>query len=589
MKNLTKQTFKVFWRHSLVYKWAVLVLLTSIIIASIGSIVAPIFYKDFFDILTSSADVIDKVDSLKWVLLKVLIVYFVSWIFWRTATFVSTYYQSHGIVDLLNSSFAYIHKHSVSFFNNNFVGSLVKKVNRLSRSFEVITDLLFWDLLPTFVNVVLIIVVLSQRSMFLGLGVLVWVIVYLMINYYFSLYKLQYDVRRAQLNSEVTGILADTITNHSNVKLFNGYFREKKSFQEINSRYQKLQQFTWNLGNYFEAAQALLMIILEIGVMYYAISLWQKNLVTIGDFVLIQTYLIGIISRLWNFGRIIRKYYEAMADAEEMTEILETPHEIKDVKSAKKLQVSGGHIEFREVDFSYNKTRKIISNLNLDIAAKEKVALVGASGSGKTTIVNLLLRNYDIDSGKILIDNQKIIGVSQESLWQNIALVNQDPVLFHRTLRENIGYGKPDASNQEIIKAAKLAHAHSFIENFSEKYETYVGERGVKLSGGERQRIAIARAILKNAPILILDEATSSLDSEAEELIQDALANLMKNKTVIVIAHRLSTIMKMDRIIVFDQGKIVEAGTHKQLVAKKQGIYKKLWQKQVGGFLPDKG
>jgi len=327
------------------------------------------------------------------------------------------------------------------------------------------------------------------------------------------------------------------------------------------------------------------MIILEIGVMYYAISLWQKNLITIGDFVLIQTYLIGIISRLWNFGRIIRKYYEAMADAEEMTEILETPHEIKDIKSAKTLKVAGGNIEFKEVDFSYNKTRKIISNLNLNIAAKEKVALVGASGSGKTTIVNLLLRNYDIDSGKILIDGQKIISVSQDSLWKNIALVNQDPILFHRTLKENISYGKPSASDSDIIKAAKLAHAHSFIENFPEKYETYVGERGVKLSGGERQRIAIARAILKNAPILVLDEATSSLDSEAEEMIQDALSNLMKDKTVIVIAHRLSTIMKMDRIIVFDQGNIVEFGTHKQLVAKRNGVYKKLWQKQVGGFI----
>lgn len=589
MKHLTKQTFKIFLQHSLVYKWAVLVLLMSIVIASFGSIIAPLFYKDFFDILTGSGDVLNKISALKLVLFKILSVYFVSWIFWRTATFVSTYYQSHGIVDLLNSSFAYLHKHSISFFNNNFVGSLVKKVNRLSRSFEVITDLLFWDLLPTFVNVILIIVVLSQRNIFMGLGVLTWVIVYLIINYYFSLYKLQYDVKRAQLNSEVTGVLADTITNHFNVKLFNGYFRENKAFQEINSRYQKLQQFTWNLGNYFEATQALLMIILEIGVMYYAISLWQKGIITIGDFVLIQTYLIGIISRLWNFGRIIRKYYEAMADAEEMTEILETPHEIKDVKSAKNLKVSGGHIEFKAVDFSYNKTRKIISSLNLDIAAKEKVALVGASGSGKTTIVNLLLRNYDIDGGKILIDNQKIIGVTQESLWQNIALVNQDPVLFHRTLRENISYGKPNVTDQEIVKAAQLAHAHDFIEGFSEKYETYVGERGVKLSGGERQRIAIARAILKNAPILVLDEATSSLDSEAEELIQDALANLMKDKTVMVIAHRLSTIMKMDRIIVFDQGKIVETGSHKQLITKKQGIYKKLWQKQVGGFLPDNG
>ncbi|MFA6307971.1 MAG: ABC transporter ATP-binding protein [Patescibacteria group bacterium] len=585
MKYLTKQTFKVFWKNSLKYKWALFIMLLSIIIASLGSIIAPLYYKDFFNILSITDTSIDRVAMLKVTLMKVLAIHFISWIFWRAATFLSSYFQTHGMADLLNSSFAYLHKHSISFFNNNFVGSLVKKVNRFSRAFEVITDLLFWDLLPTFINVFLIIIVLGKRNIFLGLGILLWTLIYLLINYYFSIYKLKYDVERAQLNSKVTGVLADTITNHLNLKLFTGYDREKKGFEEINSQYQKLHLFTWNLANYFEAGQALLMMILEIGVMYYSISLWQKGIIDVGEFVLIQTYLVSIIMRLWNFGRIIRKYYEAMADAEEMTEILETPHEIKDVKNAKILKVSGGKIEFKEVDFSYNKTRKIISDFNLNIKAKEKIALVGASGSGKTTVVNLLLRNYDIDSGKILIDNQKIISVTQDSLWQNIALVNQDPVLFHRTLKENISYGKSNASDNEIMKAAKLAHAHSFIESFPEKYETYVGERGVKLSGGERQRIAIARAILKNAPILILDEATSSLDSESEELIQDALANLMKNKTVIVIAHRLSTIMKMDRIIVFDGGQIVEQGTHKELITKKQGLYSRLWKKQVGGFI----
>ena len=408
---------------------------------------------------------------------------------------------------------------------------------------------------------------------------------FFLINYYFSLYKLKYDTQRAQLNSKVTGLLADTITNHLNVKLFTAYNRERGLFKIINSQYQKLQQFTWDLGNYFEAAQALLMIALELGVMYYAISLWQKGTISLGDFVLIQTYLVSIIMRLWNFGRIIRKYYEAMADAEEMTEILEMSHEIVDSKNAQALQIAGGHIEFKEVNFSYNQTREIVSNFNLEIKPKEKIALVGPSGAGKSTIINLLLRNYDISSGKILIDDQKIINVTQESLWQNIALVNQDPVLFHRTLKENISYGQPQANDDEIIQAAKLAHAHDFIESFSDKYGTYVGERGVKLSGGERQRIAIARAILKNAPILVLDEATSSLDSESEELIQDALANLMKDKTVIVIAHRLSTIMKMDRIVVLEEGKIIEQGSHQELLTKKNGLYKKLWKKQVGGFI----
>ena len=585
MNYLTKKTFKIFWQHSLVYKWALLIMVMAIIIASLGSIVAPIFYKEFFDLLAGDLNDVDQATALKWVLFKIFLVYFGSWIFWRISTFISSYFQSHGMVDLANSAFAYLHKHSTSFFNNNFVGSLVKKVNRFSRAFEVISDLLFWDLLPTFVNVFLVIVILWKRNIFLGLGILAWTTFYLLINYYFSLYKLKYDTQRAQLNSKVTGLLADTITNHLNVKLFTAYNRERGLFKIINSQYQKLQQFTWDLGNYFEAAQALLMIALELGVMYYAISLWQKGTISLGDFVLIQTYLVSIIMRLWNFGRIIRKYYEAMADAEEMTEILEMSHEIVDSKNAQALQIAGGHIEFKEVNFSYNQTREIVSNFNLEIKPKEKIALVGPSGAGKSTIINLLLRNYDISSGKILIDDQKIINVTQESLWQNIALVNQDPVLFHRTLKENISYGQPQANDDEIIQAAKLAHAHDFIESFSDKYGTYVGERGVKLSGGERQRIAIARAILKNAPILVLDEATSSLDSESEELIQDALANLMKDKTVIVIAHRLSTIMKMDRIVVLEEGKIIEQGSHQELLTKKNGLYKKLWKKQVGGFI----
>ncbi|MBT4516577.1 MAG: ABC transporter ATP-binding protein [Candidatus Komeilibacteria bacterium] len=585
MQYLTKQTFKIFWKHLRQYKWTPWFIIISIMIGSLGSIVAPLFYKDFFDIITNTDDTLNKVPLLKNTLMKVLAVYFISWIFWRVASFLTSYFQTNAMADISNSSFAYLHRHSSSFFNNNFVGSLVKKVNRFSRSFEIVTDLIFWDFLPIFVNIFLIIIVLGKRNLFLGLGILAWTVIYMIVNYYFSLYKLKYDVRRAELNSEVTGVLADTITNHLNLKLFTGYNREKKLFKIVNTKLQKLRQFTWNLANYFEAGQILLMMVLEIGIMYYAISLWQRGIISVGEFVLIQTYLVSIIVRLWNFGRIIRKYYEAMAEAEEMTEILETPHEIKDIKSAKTLKINGGQIEFKDVHFSYHKTREIISNFNLNIKAQEKIAFIGPSGSGKSTLVNLLLRNYDIDGGGIFIDKQKIISLSQDSLWKNISLVNQDPILFHRTLKENICYGQPKATDVEIRKAAKLAYANKFIDDFPEKYETYVGERGVKLSGGERQRVAIARAILKNAPILVLDEATSSLDSESEELIQNALANLMKDKTVIVIAHRLSTIMKMDRIIVLDKGKIVEQGTHQELIAKKKGLYNRLWQKQVGGFI----
>jgi ABC-type multidrug transport system fused ATPase/permease subunit len=267
-----------------------------------------------------------------------------------------------------------------------------------------------------------------------------------------------------------------------------------------------------------------------------------------------------------------------------MVDILKEPHEVQDARRAKPLAVSRGAIGFSDVKFSYNQTRTVLKDFNLNIEAGEHVALVGPSGSGKSTVVKLLFRFYDLDKGKILIDGQKISGVTQESLRDQVSLVPQDPSLFHRSLKENIRYGKLDATDEEVVEAAKKAHSHDFISSLSQGYDTLVGERGIKLSGGERQRVAIARAILKDAPILVLDEATSSLDSESEMLIQDALKTLMKGKTSIVIAHRLSTIMQMDRIIVMQDGRIIDQGTHQELL-KRQGMYKKLWEIQAGGFI----
>jgi ABC-type multidrug transport system fused ATPase/permease subunit len=287
---------------------------------------------------------------------------------------------------------------------------------------------------------------------------------------------------------------------------------------------------------------------------------------------------------MWDMGRVVRRVYGALADADEMVEILNTPHEVQDVRNAKELQVDKGRITFENVFFSYSKTRRILKGMDLEIKPSEKIALVGPSGAGKSTITKLLFRFYDVERGKIRIDDQRINKVTQESLRENLALVPQEPILFHRTIMDNIRYGRRDATDEEVIEAAKKAHAHEFIDNLPEGYDTFVGERGVKLSGGERQRVAIARAILKDAPILVLDEATSSLDSESEALIQDALETLMKDKTTIVIAHRLSTIMKMDRIIVVEDGKVSMTGTHKQLLARKDNIYKKLWEIQAGGF-----
>ena len=396
-------------------------------------------------------------------------------------------------------------------------------------------------------------------------------------------WKIKYDEQKATKDSEVTGILADALTNTINVKLFATQAFEKGLFKAVTEEYRKLRTYSWNLSEVNDALQYGLMIIIEFGVMYMAIGLWGEGKLTIGDFALLQGYLVTLFIHVHGLGRVIRRLYEAFANAKEMVEILNTPHEIMDTKSAKDIEVKKGGIEFKNVIFKYRKTRKIFDNFNLKIKPYEKIALVGPSGSGKTTIVQLLLRMHDVQKGHITIDNQIISKVTQNSLRKNIALVPQDPILFHRTLIENIRYGRLDATDEEVMDAAKKAHCEEFVSRLPEGYESYVGERGIKLSGGERQRIAIARAILSDAPILILDEATSSLDSESEYLIQQALTELMKSKTTIVIAHRLSTILKMDRIIVMKHGEIADVGTHKQL-ARKKGIYKKLWDIQSSGF-----
>ena len=555
--------------------------------ASVLNIIVPLYFKEFFDVLTSGQSKEAIYNGLISVLIAIAGLEILQWILWRSSGFSLTYFQSKTLTELSNSCFKCLHKHSFSYFNNNFTGSLVKRVNYFVRSFEDVVDRLTWDFIPLVISISIITTVLILKNFILGIIIVVWILVFLTVNLIFTRYKMKYDIQRSEAQTEANGFLADTITNNSNVKLFCGYQREVNSFAKLNDKILKLRVFTWNLNEIFNAIQTFLMILLEIGIFYFAIQLWKKDLFTIGDFVLLQSYVLIVIMRIWDFGKMIRRTYQNLADAEEMTTIFNAPYEIKDFPNAKDLQVSKGKIKFANVSFYYNQTRKVLENFNLDIKSCEKVALIGPSGAGKTTVIKLLLRNHDVANGKISIDEQDISKVTQESLWKNISLVPQDPILFHRTLMENIRYGKPEATDNEIIKASKLAYCHQFISSLSHGYGTYVGERGIKLSGGERQRVAIARAILRNAPVLVLDEATSSLDSKSESLIQSALDELMKNKTVIVIAHRLSTIIKMDRIIFIDKGAIMEEGTHKQLLNKKDGQYKKLWELQAGGFIAD--
>lgn len=587
MKDNTKKTLKIYWRHSTRYPWVLFFMLFSGAAAAAVSSIYPLYLRDFINLLSSpSLNRAIALAGLHRTLVIMLFIGLANWLFWRLLQVSEATFETRVMKDLSESCYRYLHKHSFTFFINNFTGSLVKRVKWFTNAFEAITDQVLWNLEPLLVQMVITLVILGRLNIWLGVGLFVWAIIFIIFNWSFTKYKLQYDIARNKVETEASGLLADTIANHSNVKLFGGYEREMTLFDVVNEKLRYLRIITWNyLSNTLDGIQALLSIALEIGILYYSISLWDRGILSVGDFVLIEMLLIIMIGRIWNVGRVIRTVYERLADAEEMTIILDTPHEIRDIPVAKKLKVNKGEIEFSHVVFNYHETRQILKDFSLVIRPGERIAFVGPSGAGKTTLTRLLLRQHELTNGHILIDGQDITRVTQESLWAAISLVPQEPILFHRTIKENIRYGQPAATDEEVTAAAKAARCHDFIIQTPDGYETYVGERGIKLSGGERQRVAIARAILRNAPILVLDEATSSLDSESELLIQEALGELMRGKTAIVIAHRLSTVKQMNRIIVIDDGKIQEEGSHDWLTQKEGGLYNRLWQLQAGGFI----
>lgn len=585
LQSYTKTTLKIYWNFTKKYPVLLALIIFGTVSSSVANVAIPLFFKQLFDALQTLPPNASSVAPLVKILILIAITELIHWGTWRVGEFSASFSAAKVLKELSDYCFAYLHRHSLNFFNNNFAGSLTKRVNRFVRTYESLTDRLQYDIIPLTVNITLVIAILLYQNIYIGLGLTLWIIIFMSFNAWFVKYKLPYDLKRSEADSATTGILADTIANHSNLKLFGGYRREIDNYGRATDDLRHLRLLTWIMGSGFFAIQGLMVSALEISLFYFAIKFWSVGQFTIGGFVLIQSYIIIVLHRIWDFGRIIQRIYEDLSDANEMTEILQTPHEIVDTPNAKSLKINAGEIKFEKVNFCYHETRPVLKQFNLTVAPKEKVALVGPSGAGKSTIVRLILRQHELSGGKILIDGQAINKITLESLWSAVSLVPQDPILFHRTLAENISYGKPNATKAEIAKAAKLAHCDEFIKDLPKGYDTYVGERGVKLSGGERQRVAIARAILHNAPILVLDEATSSLDSESEKLIQDALDKLIQGKTVIVIAHRLSTIMKMDRIVVIDGGKIVEEGSHSDLLKNKKGLYQRLWNVQAGGFI----
>ncbi len=583
MQTVTKQTLKTFWEHNKRYKWTTLFIIVSIVITSILDVIEPWLLKKLFDAFTSNDP--NKMEILKNLVWYIIGVALVTQMIWRLMGYGINYLQPRVMSDLLNTCYEYLLGHSYGFFTNNFVGSIVTRIRRYPAAYEKICDTIAFELSRTFLRILFVVTLLFVWWPMLGMMMTVWCVVYLGFVYIFSIYKLKYDIQLAAHDTKTTGHLADTLTNNINLKLFTSHLAEMKSFKEITDKLYRLRRTSWNLGNHANVLQGLAMVLLNLVVMRTALGYYQQGTLTIGDFVMLQSFMGQIFDRLWEFSRSIRSIYEGLADASEMTQMLNLQHEVVDTENPAELEVREGRIAFNNVSFAYEEEgAEVLKNFFLDIKPREKVALVGASGSGKSTVIKLLLRLKDLKDGEISIDDQDISQVSQVSLRGAISVVMQDSILFHRTLMENIRYGISNATEEQVINAAKAAHAHEFISKFPEGYKTLVGERGVKLSGGERQRVTIARAILKNAPILILDEATNSLDPESEWFIQDALDALMKNKTVIVIAHRLSTIRMMDRIIVMQNGGILQQGKHIELL-KEGGVYKKFWGIQAGSFV----
>ena len=584
-KISTSMVFKKMLDGVWPYRFLFVVGFSLLFLGQIVSVFVPILYKNFFDILNKGSST--STPDLMHIIYLVLFIHALNWLFWRVGILAYSFMQAKVMAKLRQNAFDYVMLHSYNFFANNFTGSIVQRIGRFSRAFENLSDTLVYSIVPLVVMVSGAVIVTWIEKPIFSVFIFLWVMSISIFNIFYFRWKMKYDEAVAEADSRTTAILSDDITNQNALALFTGYDYERKFFKEVTDDQAKKTILSWQLSDVLDTVHVLFMYGVEFFIFYYAVILWQKGAITLGIFVLVQIYIISLGYQLWGIGRIVRNIYGSLADSKQMVEILNTSYEIKDIPRAKTLVVKKGEIEFKDVTFNFNQTRKVLDNINAVIPAGQKIALAGHSGAGKTTFVRTILRLYDLTSGRISIDGQDISKMTQDSLRLNVSLVPQDPVLFHRTLMENIRYGKRDATDEKVFEAARLAHCDDFIDDLPLRYETFVGERGIKLSGGERQRVAIARAILKNAPIIIFDEATSSLDSHSEALIQDALDTLMKGRTTIIIAHRLSTIRKMDRIIVMEDGRVIEDGTHDKLIAKDGGTYQKLWNLQVSGFIQE--
>ncbi len=581
--NINKETLRLYWRQIRRYKPSFFSALISIPVAELLiSTLSPYFLSLAIGGLTENNGAVVQQSLILAAILGI------GGAVLNLVGFQSlTRHESSVRKALTDTSFASLIRKDVNFFTNTKVGALTTRHIDFIRSHVMLQDLLIIRTLGFILSMSIGLSLLFAASPSVA-GILLFLLVALVIQIRWSIKKrAPWRHERKEITGKMHGHVADSVTNYLVVKTFAGENREASTLETYSTRFRTI--FNKDIGfiSIEGSARVALMVIVQLVAVSYATWLVFNGQLAVATAIFVLAYLQRISTQLFSLGDILNGYDQALLDAQPLTEMLLKEDAVVDSPTAMQLPNAAAPIALRDVRFRYDDDKAdVLHDISLAIPVGQKVGLVGHSGAGKSTIVSLLLRFADITNGSIKIGEYNLRDVTQESLRQTISYVPQEPMLFHRSLRENIAYGRPSATNEEIQRAAKQANVLEFIENLPDGFDTLVGERGVKLSGGQRQRIAIARAILKDAPILILDEATSALDSESEKLIQASLETLMKGRTSIVIAHRLSTIAKLDRIIVLDNGQILEDGTHTELL-KKKGIYANLWSHQSGGFIEE--
>ncbi len=556
-------------------------MIIGMLLATAADVLTPLYSGRLVDALSLSGD--NAWNAAIEALIVLLVLGAVALITRQLTFYVITDFTLKIMSDMAASSFRRLQRFSTDWHANAFAGSTVRKVSRAMWALDLLNDTLIVALLPSILMLLGSVALLSWYWPMMGLLVAIGSVLFIVCTIVISLGFVAPAATLANSwDTRMGGALADAISCNAVVKAFGAEGREDARLAKVVTKWRGRTRRTWLIGTLNGFIQGANLLIMRGVVIAFALYLWSQGKATAGDITFVLTAFFMLQGYLRDVGMHIRNLQRSVNDMEELVQIEAEPYGIADRPGASAIKIGNGEITFDNVTFHYgNHAAALYRDFSVKIDAGERVGLVGHSGSGKTTFVKLIQRLYDVSGGAIKIDGQNIGEVTQASLRSQIAIVQQEPILFHRTLAENIAYARPGATQAEIEHAAMLASAHDFIMRLPKGYATLVGERGVKLSGGERQRVAIARAFLADAPILILDEATSSLDSESELLIQQAMERLMIGRTTLVIAHRLSTVRALDRLLVFDKGEILEEGDHDALIRKPGGIYRRMFERQA--------